>query len=397
MKKVLVVAPAYTRCSYGKMARFALRALREHEDKVDIYLNPTNWGQTGWMEDYSSEEYSWMQNLRIKTENHLKSGGKFDMSLQICTPNEFKKIATVNIGYTAGIEVTNISPAWLEPSNAMDKIFVISEHSKITIVDTVFQNQQGQTHKVQTEVETLHFPYHEVEAEPLDLNLTTSKNFLYVGQISSRKNLNQLLTTFLETFKDRDDVGIVLNVNRGADHNIDKDFSREILKNIMQNYKNHKCKVYMLHGPLTEGQKKSLYTNPNIKAFVTATHGETFDTSMFEAVCNDLPVIATNWSGHLDYLTIDGKEMFSDVKFQLAAIPDSEVLKGMMEKGTGWAFPDTLSLKKRMLEMVGNDYTRLKARAVKHGKWVREQFNNKKMMDTFSSHFTKEEQPFILI
>ncbi len=390
MKKILVVAPAYTRSGYGEMARFALRALREHEDKFDIYLNPIIWGQTGWLENYSDEEYSWMQSLRIKTEQYSKEGGQFDISLQITIPNEFKRLAPVNIGYTAGIEVTNISPAWLEPSNMMDKIIVISEHARKTFVDTVFQNQQGQSFKVNTLVETVHLPYREIQSEPLELNLTTDTNFLCVAQWGPRKNVEQLLTTFLDTFKDREDVGLILKTNRAADHHIDREFVKESLQNVKSRYPNSKCKVYLLHGTLSEGQMKSLYTHPKVKAFVTATHGEGFGMPLFEAACNDLPVIATNWSGHLDFLIVDGKEMFSDVKFQLAQIPDSAVWQGVMEKGTGWAFPDTLSLKKRMLEIAGNDYTRLKARAIKHGKWVRENFDNKKLNNSFCSYFSYE-------
>ena len=57
-KKVLVVGPALTRSGYGEMARFALRSLKSKEDTFDIYLNPTNWGQCGWLHE-DSEERSW--------------------------------------------------------------------------------------------------------------------------------------------------------------------------------------------------------------------------------------------------------------------------------------------------------------------------------------------------
>jgi glycosyltransferase involved in cell wall biosynthesis len=383
MKKVLVVAPAYTRSGYGEMARFALRALREHEDKFDIYLNPIIWGQTGWLENYSDPEYRWMQSLRIKTENYVKQGGQFDLSIQITIPNEFKKLAPVNIGYTAGIETTHISPAWLEPSNAMDKIIVISEHSKKGFLETVFADQAGNTHKVNTPVEVVHLPYREVQAEPLELNLTTDNNFLCIAQWGPRKNVEQLLETFFQTFKENSDVGLILKTNRAADHHIDREFVKDALSNMREKHKDAKCKLYLLHGTLSEGQLKTLYTHPKVKAFVTATHGEGYGMPLFEAACNDLPVIAPNWSGHLDFLTVDGKEMFSDVKFQLATIPDSAVWQGVMEKGTGWAYPDTLSLKKRMTEITTGEYARIKARAVKHGKWIREKFNINKLNEDF--------------
>lgn len=55
------------------------------------------------------------------------------MSLQITIPNEFQRIAPINIGYTAGIETTAVSPAWLQKGNEeVNKILVVSNHAKNT-------------------------------------------------------------------------------------------------------------------------------------------------------------------------------------------------------------------------------------------------------------------------
>jgi hypothetical protein len=113
---------------------------------------------------------------------------------------------------------------------------------------------------------------------------------------------------------------------------------------------------------------------------------ECIDEVTRKAAGNDLPVIAPNWSGHLDFLTVDGKEMFSEVKYEMAAVNPQHVWKGVIEEGTGWAYVDTNHLKKRMLDMVGGEYPRLKARAVKHGKWIRETFSNNIQTDKFIKH-----------
>ena len=42
MKKILINAPVLSASGYGEMARFALRTLRQHQDKFDIYLNLLN-------------------------------------------------------------------------------------------------------------------------------------------------------------------------------------------------------------------------------------------------------------------------------------------------------------------------------------------------------------------
>ena len=37
------------------------------------------------------------------------NGGQFDISVQVTIPNEWKNIAPLNIGYTAGIETTKVA------------------------------------------------------------------------------------------------------------------------------------------------------------------------------------------------------------------------------------------------------------------------------------------------
>ena len=59
------------------------------------------------------------------------------MSAQVTIPNEWEKLAPINIGVTAGIETTKVSPQWVEKSKLMDKIITISEHSKQVYENTL--------------------------------------------------------------------------------------------------------------------------------------------------------------------------------------------------------------------------------------------------------------------
>ena len=136
-KKIIVRGPVLSRSGYGEQARFALRSLRKHEDRFDIYLDNTNWGHTGWVVG-EGEERSYIDFLLKKTFHFLQTQPQFDISLQVTIPNEWERLATVNVGYTAGIETTKIAPGWIEKSNMMDKIIVISSHSKNTLVETVY-------------------------------------------------------------------------------------------------------------------------------------------------------------------------------------------------------------------------------------------------------------------
>ena len=96
-KKILVKGPAMSRSGYGEQTRFALRALKQKQDIFDIFLININWGHTGYLAE-DNEERRWIDNLLKKTIFHHQNGGGYDISLQVTIPNEFEKIAPINIG-----------------------------------------------------------------------------------------------------------------------------------------------------------------------------------------------------------------------------------------------------------------------------------------------------------
>ena len=143
-KKILLKGPLLTRSGYGEQSRFALPALRNRSDTFDVYIQPLNWGVTSWLIE-NNEERQWIDQAIEKTIGFIQQGGQFDMSLQITIPNEWEKIAPVNIGYTAGIEATKVAPQWLEKCNLMDKIITISNFSKSAFEQTSYEAVELQT------------------------------------------------------------------------------------------------------------------------------------------------------------------------------------------------------------------------------------------------------------
>jgi hypothetical protein len=391
MKKILISGPVLSKSGYGEMARLALRSLKPFESEYDLYVNPLNWGATGWLHE-SSEERDWIDSLIQKANQyvHLTNGRpEYDISIQITIPNEWKKLATVNIGYTAGIETNFISPAWFEPIQQMDKVIVISNHAKSSIVNAQFMTEQGgSVLKVTTPVEVVHFPVKDTKEKQVEnVDFSTDFNFLSVCQWGPRKNLEQTITNFIEEFRN-ENVGLVLKINAANDSIIDKNMCEERLETLLQNYKERKCKIYLLHGFMTEEEMTSLYRHSKIKAIISTTHGEGFGLPLFEAAYNELPVLATDWSGHLDFLTSideDGaeKKLFSKINYELAPVDDKSVWPGVVEKGTSWAYPIASSVKERMRE-VYKDYNRFKSWSKKLNKWIRATFTEEAVHGKFA-------------
>jgi glycosyltransferase involved in cell wall biosynthesis len=366
-KKILVSGPVLTRSGYGEMGRFALRALRTREDVFDIYVNPLAWGHTGWISE-DSEERSWIDQMVAKTVAFTQQSNNqpaYDAALQISIPNEWKPMAPINVGYTAGIETNRVSPHWIQPSNNMNRIIVISEFGKKSYDNAVYNatdNKTGQQitgFRVVKPVDVVGFPVRKSEPANIELPLATDFNFLVVAQGGPRKNLTGIVQWFIEEFKNDENVGLVCKTHLAGASQIDREMIYGQLETLLNNHKDRKCKIYLLHGDMTESEMAALYTHPKIKALVSLSHGEGFGLPIFEASYYGLPVVTTEWSGPVDFMYCPNKEgkikpHFARVDFTLGQVQKESVWQGVIEADTMWAFPSGNSAKAEMREVFKN-------------------------------------------
>ena len=112
----------------------------------------------------------------------------------------------------------------------------------------------------------------------------------------------------------------------------------------------HQCKFYLLHGDMTDKEIHALYTHPKLNALVALPHGEGFGLPLFEAAYSGLPVVATGWSGQLDFLVNKktGKNRFYNVDFDLQPVQDNVVWDGVLIKDSMWAYAREQSAKQQM-------------------------------------------------
>jgi len=371
-KKILVKAPALSASGYGEQSRFALRSLRNKEEIFDIYLVNIPWGKTGQISEHE-EETKWIKSLIQKTIQAQRTKPNYDISLQITIPNEFEMIAAVNIGYTAGIETTKVSPQWIEKSNMMDKIIVPSNHSKSVFEQTVYKAQTPTGEIVdfmlKTPVEVCSFPVKQLENCSIQLDLETDFNFLSVAQWSARKNMEATILNFLKEFQNEEDVGLLLKLNLSKNSTSDKQKTKEKLENLISKFtKEHgdtKCKIHLLHGSLTEEEMQGIYRHPKVKAFVTTTHGEGFGLPILDAACAGLPIIAPAWSSYTDFLSAPKKDKksgktknkphFVKIDYELKQVQKSAVWDGVIQADSQWCWVKSHSVREAMREVRKNN------------------------------------------
>ena len=348
LRKILIKGPVLSRSGYGEQARFALRSLQSRPDLFDIYIVNIPWGHTGQI-SVVDEESDLIHNLIMKTQQFIQQGGQFDVSLQVTVPNEFEKIAPINVGYTAGIETTKVSPQWIDKSNnTVDKIIVVSNHSKNVFENTKYDVKDPHGNEIkgwglQVPIETVNYPVRIFEPEEVNIDFTTDKNFLTVAQWGPRKNLDNTIRWFVEAFSDNEEVGLVVKTNTASDSIIDREHTQQRLEAILAPYTDRKCSVYLIHGEMSPGNLAWLYEHPTMKAMINIGHGEGYGLPLFEAAYHGLPLITTTWSGQMDFICKPNKKgkqvpRVIKVNYDIDNVQPNAVWDGVIQADSKWAY-----------------------------------------------------------
>ena len=339
MKTVIVRAPLLTMSGYGVHSRQIFRWLYERGN-IDLRTNVLNWGHCSWILDPNAE------NKMVKKIMNLSSdpGKKSDISFQLQLPNEWdSNLAHYNIGVSAVVETDICNPAWIECCNKMNAIVVPSKHTADVL------RKSG---KINVPLHVIHESFIDecITAEPLEVDFDTDFNFLVLGQLTDhdpyrdRKNIMFTLRWLCEAFSDDPNVGIVIKTNSGRGTKIDRGITRKLLANVLREIRPGPYpRVHFVHGHMKPEEVAGLYKHDKIKALVSATRGEGFGLPLLEAAACGIPVIATNWSGHKDFLDM---EKWLKIDYQLIDIPESRIDNGIFIKGAKWAEPDEKSFKK---------------------------------------------------
>ena len=345
----VLVGPVATRSGYGDHARQIATALIKY-DKFDLKIVSTRWGGTPMSALDSNEDPIYAEiKKRFLTANLSVQP---ELVIQISIPNEFQPQGKYNIGITAGIETTAPRPEWIEGLNKMNMNIVPSVFAREIFQKATYTKKHPDGRQEQIKLdkpmeiafEGVDTSIYKKTAEPspdidgsLDV-IPETFNFLFVGHWlqgdlgADRKDIGMLIKVFCEVFKNKKTKpGLILKTSGAGFSHMDKaDILRKI-NAIRESISGIDLpNIYLIHGDLTLKEMNRLYNHPKVKAHISLTHGEGFGRPLLEASMSGKPIIATNWSGHVDFLPSDLAIMLPGT---VAPIPPTAVNEWIVKEG----------------------------------------------------------------
>jgi glycosyltransferase involved in cell wall biosynthesis len=349
----LVTAPVATRSGYGAHSRDIIRALVKL-DRYDVKIWNVRWGNCSMNALRSDDPNDTMIIDRMLQTPQLPK--QPEIHIHIVIPNEFQPSGKFNIGITAGLEKTACPPDWLQGMNKMDMNIVPSNFVKDTMTHIAFDVQDDKTKQIKGQVK-IEKPI-EVLFEGVDTNIFKKTNefstefvdeikqveenfnFLYVGHWlqgslgHDRKDTGMLVKVFLETFKNmKNPPGLIMKSSGATFSILDREDMLDRIKQLKDTIKGDLPNIYLLHGDFTDDEMNELYNHPKVKAHVNITHGEGFGRPLLEATISQKPVIASNWSGHIDFLP---KSLAVLLGGSLENVPKDSFPDNMYVEGSQW-------------------------------------------------------------
>jgi glycosyltransferase involved in cell wall biosynthesis len=216
------------------------------------------------------------------------------VSRNLFPPRVHDSDGRLNLLHNYAWEETGFPQDWVDQFNDyLQGLTVTSEHVRKVLVDNgvavpIAVVGNGVDH------------WERIVAEPLALEAKAFR-FLHVSSGFPRKGLDALLAAYAEAFTAADDVSLVIKTFPNPHNDVEAQIAdlREAHPQLGH--------IVVLEEDLAPGQLKGLYEQCHM--LVAPSRAEGFGLPIAEAVLSGLPVLATGWSGQMDFLQDDPRSL----------------------------------------------------------------------------------------
>lgn len=226
-------------------------------------------------------------------------------------------------------ETDRIPLGFRERCNAMDEVWLPSRFNMETFAAAGVDERKLKLMLPGIDTVTFH-----PGAKPLTLPGKRAFNFLSVFDWQLRKGYDVLLKAYLGEFKADEDVALFLKVSQANDAAARlEDEIRAFIECAIGMRLEKSPPVILIKQFIPLRDMARLYAAAD--CFVLPTRGEGYGRPFLEALACQLPVIATRWSGQLDFLNSQNSDL---IDISIAPAPDDVDLE--IFAGHCWAEPD---------------------------------------------------------
>lgn len=243
---------------------------------------------------------------------------------------ECKKYKRV-VGYCAW-ESSKLPPKWVDCVNMLPEVWVPSYYNK-----QVYENCG-----VKSKIEVVPHVWFDQKLPPKDkINITdcfgtelskTKYTFYSIGELTARKSIEELVKVFDKLNEKYQNTQLLLKVHY-------KDYTIQNINYIVNKINSLTNKlgksIHLLLMNLNEREMLSLHSFGD--CYVSLTKSEGFGLTIFEAFHLKKDVIATGYSGHIDFL---GKDFPGLVNYKIGSIQGMETFSSNYTSDQEWAYPD---------------------------------------------------------
>lgn len=390
-------APIDTLSGYGARARdFAKSLIKIKGDEWDIKFMSQRWGNTpfGALDENDPEEAD--IKSRILPPGPLSKHP--DIWIQHSVSNEFQPIGKVNIGISALVETTLLPGEMIEGLNRMTFNIVSSEFVKKVAESTVMENRErGIKTVVNKPIEVLFEGvntniFKRINKSEFDLSeineefcFLTVAHWLSGEQGEDRKQLTTLIKSFLEAFKNKKKrPALILKTSLAGFSITEREIILDKLDKIRKMVGGDLPNIYLLYGELSNQEMNELYNHPKVKAFALVGN-EGFGRPYLEfSAASSKPIIASYFSGHIDFLHEDYNVFVPGKVEQLHPSAANQFLL----KEASW-FKASPSDTSKILEDVYQNYNKYVEKGKRQGHYSRTEFSLDKMTEKLADILEK--------
>lgn len=343
--------PLYASGGHASLGRHVVRALVSQEQELPVRITPRDDDDDDdARRQRPASDDGWLRQEALR--NRSLSG----LHVSCDTPTDwegrhlFAPRREEHPGYQAYVglsmfEASRLPRGWAAACAGLDEIWVPSRFARELFTRAGVPETKVQIIPVGVECAR----YDRRELEPLAIPGRRRFMFLSVFDWTLRKGWDVLLDAYGRAFRATDDVCLVLRTASGSRDDrpadaIDAVFSRLGLT------MDERPTVILLDAPLSDEDMPRLYRAAD--AFVLPTRGEGWGLPLMEAMAAGLPVIATHWGGHLDFVN-DDVAWLIDVDALVTVPPEYAARRPFYAGARLWAepsIPHTVSLMRQAFE-----------------------------------------------